>query len=94
MVADNQTISFNDINFDQEAAQEASNIVETKTYKVSGVLDNSKVEFAQNSFKITGTPKPSNLVSGVSEIPMQFIDYSIRQPKTKNITCKVSSSTT
>ena len=94
LVADNQTISFNDINFDQEAAQEASNIVETKTYKVSGVLDNSKVDFAQNSFKITGTPKPSNLVSGVSEIPMQFIDYSSGQPKAKNITCKVSSSTT
>ena len=94
LVADNQTISFNDINFDQEAAQEASNLVETKTYKVSGVLDNSKVDFAQNSFKITGTPKPSNLVSGVSEIPMQFIDYSSGQPKAKNITCKVSSSTT
>ena len=94
LVADNQTISFNDINFDQEAAQEASNLVETKTYKVSGVLDNSKVEFAQNSFKITGTPKPSSLVSGVSEIPMQFIDYSSGRPKTKNITCTVSSSTT
>lgn len=94
LVADNQEISFNDINFDQEAAQEASNIAAAKTYKVSGVLDNSKVEFGQNSFKITGTPKPSNLLSGVSEIPMRFIDYSSGEANTKDITCNVTSSTT
>ena len=94
LVADNQEISFNDINFDQEAAQEASNIAAAKTYKVSGVLDNSKVEFGQNSFKITGTPKPSNLLSGVSEIPMRFIDYSNGEANTKDITCNVTSSTT
>ena len=94
LVADNQEISFNDINFDQDAAQEATNIVLAKTYQVSGVLDNSKVEFGQNSFKITGTPKPSNLLSGVTKIPMRFIDYSSGQANTKDITCNVTSSNT
>ena len=94
LIADNEEITFDNINFDEEAAKEASNIAQTKTYKVSGVLDNSNVDFRRNYFRIYGTPKPSNLLSSVREIPMEFIDYSSGTANTKNIDCVVVSSTT
>ena len=94
LLADNEEIKFENINFYEEAAKEATNIAQAKTYTISGVLDNSKVEFGRNSFKIIGTPIPSNLLSSVSEIPLEFIDYSSGTAQTKNINCKVASSTT
>ena len=82
MVIDNQEIPFDTINFDEDAAKEAANLVDesvVKNYTESGILCDAIVgPFERNGFKINGT----------QSILMEFIDVS-REGAKKDITCTV-----
>ena len=90
MVVGDEEVGFEEINFDEEAAEESNNIVKIQSFDKSGVLEGSKIEFASNSFNITGKATPKNLLNGVDSIPIEFIDISRKEGK-KNITCSVIS---
>ena len=84
-----ELISFNEVNFDKEAAKESANIIETPEFNKAGVLENASVEFRRNSFIISGNVVPSETLNGISTIPMEFIDYSGGKVGAKNISCLV-----
>jgi len=87
---DGKKLSFEKVNFDGDLYNEISNLNNIKNYSVSGVLDNSKATFEENSFKIVGKATYDELdktINGKS-ITMEFIDYLNSGGKTKNYTCK------
>ena len=86
------TVNFTDINFDEDAAEEAVNLVEIKNYTKAGALDGSTVEFLRNSFRINGTATPENLFIDPEKtsIKMQFINYKNEEEYgIKNVTCSI-----
>ena len=87
---DGKKLSFEKVNFSEDAYNEASNLNSIKNYSVSGVLDNSKATFEENSFKIVGkaTYYESDKTINGKNIIMEFIDYLSSGRKTKNYTCK------
>ena len=92
MVIDNQEIPFDTINFDEDAAKEAANLVDesvVKNYTESGILCDAVVgPFEKNGFKINGTLKPISTLNNGQSILMEFIDVS-REGAKKDITCTV-----
>ena len=86
------TVNFTDINFDEDAAEEAVNLIEIKNYTKAGALDGSTVEFLRNSFRINGTATPENLFINPEKtsIKMQFINYKNEEEYgIKNVTCSI-----
>ena len=86
------TVNFTDINFDEDAAEEAVNLIEIKNYTKAGALDGSTVEFLRNSFRINGTATPENLFIDPEKtsIKMQFINYKNEEEYgIKNVTCSI-----
>ena len=87
----NETVDFENINFDEDAAKEALNLVDITDYTKVGTLDNSVVEFLKNSFRINGTATPDNLLKGKKTIDMEFIHYtSPTDYEKKNVTCSIT----
>ena len=87
----NETVDFENINFDEDAAKEALNLVDIDDYSKAGTLDNSVVEFLKNSFRINGTATPTNLLKGKKTIDMEFIHYtSPTDYEKKNVTCSIT----
>lgn len=87
----NETVDFENINFDEDAAKEALNLVDIDDYSKAGTLDNSVVEFLKNSFRINGTATPDNLLKGKKTIDMEFIHYtSPTDYEKKNVTCSIT----
>ena len=88
----NETVDFENINFDEDAAKEALNLVDIDDYSKAGALDNSVVEFLKNSFRINGTATPENLFIDPEKtsIKMQFINYKNEEEYgIKNVTCSI-----
>lgn len=83
-----ETVDFEDINFDEDAAKEAEDIGNVLPYDKVGVLDKSDVGFLVSNFQINGTATPSGVLDGRKTINMEFIDYSTSKGK-KNVTCAI-----
>ena len=87
---DNQSLSYNMVDFDPDAAEEALNIKETNPYKLIGTLDNYKGDFKKNYLDIKGEPKFSSSLTSINEIPLEFIHYTSKDKYIKkNVTCTV-----
>ena len=90
ILADDEKISFDDVNFDSDAAEEALNIVKTLSYIKFGSLDNAQVELPiqRNYIRINGTLNPENLLSQGDIIPFEIINYDDEEVyKFININC-------
>ena len=90
ILADDEKISFDDVNFDSDAAEEALNIVKTLSYIKFGSLDNAQVELPiqRNYIRINGTLNPEDLLSQGNIIPMEIINYDDEEVyKFININC-------
>ena len=86
---DGEIISFDKINFENDAAKEAENFINAPQYDKSGSLDNAKVEFPIhfNYFRIRGILNPENLLSKGDVIPIQFVEFNKGQKMQKKISC-------
>ena len=92
LLADDEEVSFRDINFDFDAVEEALNIVNAPNYKKFGSLDNAQVELPiqRNYFRINGILNPKDLLSQGDIIPFEIINYVDEEEyELTNISCNV-----
>ena len=92
LLADDKDISFSEINFDFDAAEEALNIVNAPNYEKFGSLDNAQVELPiqRNYFRINGILNPKDLLSQGDIIPFEIINYVDEEEyELTNISCNV-----
>ena len=87
MDLDGESLSFEEISFDEDAAEESVNLVKAPPFKKVGVLSNAYVyvPFERKSFKINGTLSPGDLLTLNEPILMEF--YDIKEEIMKNISC-------
>ena len=85
-----EQIIFDKINFDEDAAKEAENIINSPKFNKSGSLDDAQVEIPikRDYFIIKGILNPVNLLSKGDIIPIQFVGYNSKGEKAlKKISC-------
>ena len=73
-----ESINFNDVNFNGDANEESTNILESKNLNKTGSLDSSEVESPVqiNYLRIYGTPNPNDLLTKGEVFNVTFLNNS------------------
>ena len=73
-----ESINFNEVNFNGDANEESTNILESKNLNKTGSLDSSEVESPVqiNYFRIYGTPNPNDLLTKGEVFNVTFLNNS------------------
>ena len=73
-----ESINFNEVNFNGDANEESTNILESKNLNKTGSLDSSEVESPVqiNYFRIYGTPNPKDLLTKGEAFNVTFLNNS------------------
>lgn len=73
-----ESINFNEVNFNGDANEESTNILESKNLNKTGSLDSSEVESPVqiNYFRIYGTPNPNDLLTKGEAFNVTFLNNS------------------
>lgn len=80
LVIGNESISYSEINFDDNSAEEAANLANeeiVQKYKEAGILENTLLElpFNRDFFRFNGTLIPKNILKQNESIPFEFYDF-------------------